>query len=144
VVRQLSEEFIERSSGKLRSVLVECLIDIEGRFGASPQVTEQFRKFVQQATKTRFAEQFLRARTTSMLFETLDLLLEPRSVDPEVLMVKASFEAVVKRVRNEIVHRPSIYDPHLLSEHDEVVVETRAIDGLALLASRLLDYRPQL
>ncbi|MEA2892515.1 MAG: hypothetical protein QOI05_3308 [Bradyrhizobium sp.] len=144
VVRTLSDDFIENSSKKLRAILIECFVDLEERFSSSH--SGQFGKFVRRAMEMKFVEQFLRARATSLLLETWDLLLEPRRInpDPEVLTVDASFEAVMKQVRNEIVHRPSIYDPHLLSENDEVVVETRAIDGLALLGSRVIDYQPDL
>ncbi|MCC8955038.1 hypothetical protein H8B02_16800 [Bradyrhizobium sp. Pear77] len=141
-----SEEVIESASKQLGSFLIESLLDIEKRLGDAEPMAEQFRDFLQTASATGSVQQFLLARTTSMLLETWDLLLDRRSreADPETLAVEATFMSVLRKVRNEIVHRPAIYDPHLLAEHEDVVVETRAIEGLALLGSRLLDYKPDL
>ncbi|MCA1471166.1 hypothetical protein I6F09_25205 [Bradyrhizobium sp. IC3195] len=143
---QISEELITNASKQLGIFLVESLFDIEKRLGEPGAFGEQFRKFLQTASATDFMQEFLHARTTSMLLEAWALLLERRSreADPETLALEATFMSVLGKVRNDIVHRPAIYDPHLLAEHEDVVTETRAIDGLALLGIRLLDYKPDL
>ncbi|WP_027530102.1 phosphoribosyltransferase [Bradyrhizobium sp. WSM3983] len=143
---RLSEQLLEKAALKLGGLLVDCLAEIEVTLGNTGFIGVRFRDFLQSAFDTNFMNQFLKARTTSMLLESWDLLLERRlkDGDAESLLLEAQFEAVMREARNEIAHKPSVYDPHLLAEHEDVVIETRAIDGLALLGSRLLDYKPDL
>ena len=136
----LVESIVTQSTAGLRQALTEALVALESSYDPDRGFSERFRQFLADAVRTQRLHDFLRARTTSLLLEIWELVCEPGRAVP----LEPADLAMLRHIRNEVAHKPTVYDPLVLAETADVVWETRAIDSLAIMKSRMIDYQPDL